>query len=312
MLEHKGLLKERKCIVKDIREPRWKTFLNEKIANLRRKIAYINLIIEARKKLMGLTKRQRNIQDTLKRWYGNTKNEILASKLATTKHELKVMSAKLRNKTTVAKRNSINRTNQKKVFRNMKSEQIKVSESPNKEELKEFWGGIWGRETTYNHNAPWPKTLARDYCKETTDKQYVVTVDIFKEVLSKMKNNSAPGNDLIRCYWIKKLTSTHNTLVSTFYSAFNDEIHIPNWLANGISLLFPKTTETKQSKNYRPIACQNITYKLYTGILNKFLTDHCETNEIVTTEQAGGKPGSWGCIDQLLINKIIMDEVSQE
>ena len=125
-----------------------------------------------------------------------------------------------------------------------------------------------------------------------------------------MKNNSAPGNDLIRCYWIKKLTSTHNTLVSTFYSAFNDEIHLPNWLANGISLLFPKTIETKQSKNYRPIACQNITYKLYTGILNKFLTDHCETNEIVTTEHAGGKRGSWGCIDQLLINKMIMDDVS--
>ena len=50
MLEHKVLLKERKCIVKDIHELRWKTFLNEKIANLRRKIANINLIIEVRMK----------------------------------------------------------------------------------------------------------------------------------------------------------------------------------------------------------------------------------------------------------------------
>ena len=74
------------------------------------------------------------------------------------------MPAELWNKTTVAKRNSINRTfetNQKKVLRNMKSEQIKVSESPNKEELKEFWGSIWGRQTTYNHSAPWLKTLER-------------------------------------------------------------------------------------------------------------------------------------------------------
>ena len=35
------------------------------------------------------------------------------------------------------------------------------------------------------------------------------------------------------------------------------------------------------------------------------------TNEILTTEQAGGKRGSWGCINQLLINKMVMDEVSQ-
>ena len=28
-------------------------------------------------------------------------------------------------------------------------------------------------------------------------------------------------------------------------------------------------------------------------------------------EQAGGKPGSWGCTDQLLINKMILDEVKK-
>jgi hypothetical protein len=50
-------------------------------------------------------------------------------------------------------------------------------------------------------------------------------------------------------------------------------------------------------------------YKLYTGILNHFIEDHCITNKIITLEQAGGKKGSWGCTDQLLINKMIMDEV---
>ena len=74
--------------------------------NLRRKIAFIDLIIEARKKAAELTKRQRTIQNTLKRWYGNTKDETLTSNLALAKHELKVQSAKLRNKVTVAKRNS--------------------------------------------------------------------------------------------------------------------------------------------------------------------------------------------------------------
>ena len=32
---------------------------------------------------------------------------------------------------------------------------------------------------------------------------------------------------------------------------------------------------------------------------------HCEKNSIVTKEQAAGKRGSWGCIDQLLINSLV-------
>ena len=44
-------------------------------------------------------------------------------------------------------------------------------------------------------------------------------------------------------------------------------------------------------------------------MLNQFIEDHCEYNSIITVEQAGGKKGSWGCTDQLLINKMVLDEV---
>ena len=43
--------------------------------------------------------------------------------------------------------------------------------------------------------------------------------------------------------------------------------------------------------------------KLYTSYINQFLEHHCEVNDIVTTEQAGGKKEVWGCPEQLLINK---------
>ena len=76
-----------------------------------------------------------------------------------------------------------------------------------------------------------------------------------------------------------------------------------------MTILLPKNPNTHQAKNYRPIACLNTTYKLFTGILNIFVEDHCTSNNIITLEQAGGKKGSWGCIDQLLINKMVMDEV---
>ena len=50
-------------------------------------------------------------------------------------------------------------------------------------------------------------------------------------------------------------------------------------------------------------------YKMYTSCLNSFLQDHCHRNNVITTEQAGGKRESWGCVEQLLINKMVQDEV---
>ena len=52
-------------------------------------------------------------------------------------------------------------------------------------------------------------------------------------------------------------------------------------------------------------------YKLYTGIINQFIDEHCSSNSIIKVEQAGGKRGRWGCNEQLLINKMIVNEVRE-
>ena len=39
--------------------------------------------------------------------------------------------------------------------------------------------------------------------------------------------------------------------------------------------------------------------------------DYCTTNNIVTEEQAAGKIGTWGFTDQLLINKMVYEEVTK-
>ena len=63
------------------------------------------------------------------------------------------------------------------------------------------------------------------------------------------------------------------------------------------------------AKNYRPIACLNFTYKLYTSCLNNFLEHHWRMNSIITTEQAWGGEGEgiWGTTE-LLIDKYILKE----
>ena len=41
------------------------------------------------------------------------------------------------------------------------------------------------------------------------------------------------------------------------------------------------------------------------------MQDHCESNKIVTDEQAGGKKSICGCAEKLLINKTILKEVKK-
>ena len=39
------------------------------------------------------------------------------------------------------------------------------------------------------------------------------------------------------------------------------------------------------------------------------MEDHCSIDDIIILEQAEGKKGSWGCANQLLVNKIILEQV---
>ena len=72
------------------------------------------------------------------------------------------------------------------------------------------------------------------------------------------------------------------------------------WLNLALTSLLPINNEIHISKNYIPIACLNIMYKLFTSSLYLFPTDHMQSNIIITPEQAGGKRGVWSTTEQLL------------
>ena len=161
----------------------------------------------------------------------------------------------------------------------------------------------------FNEKPIWLSTLESEYCKNIKTKSYQITTTVLDAVISKIQNNKAPGIDRITGFWYKSLHSYRHELALLFNKAFSGLIDTPEWLARALTRLLPKNDETENPKNYRPIACQNIMLKLYTSCINQFLQDHCEINKIVTTEQAGGKKDVWGCLEQLMINKMILDEV---
>ena len=119
--------------------------------------------------------------------------------------------------------------------------------------------------------------------------------DTIQQAITKMQNNKAPRPDGIIGFWYKKLTFYRPYMILSFQNILNGVSEFPPQLILAKTVLIPKNEDTFNPKNYRPIACLNLMYKLYTSCLNMFIQDHCESNNIITDEQAGGKRGVWGC-----------------
>ena len=79
-------------------------------------------------------------------------------------------------------------------------------------------------------------------------------------------------------------------------------------VSQNVDVFFLRMMKLIIQKNYPQTACQNTMLKLYTSCMDWFLQDHCEINKI-TTEQADGKKDVRGGLEQIMINKMILDEV---
>ena len=75
----------------------------------------------------------------------------------------------------------------------------------------------------------------------------------------------------------------------------------------GNSNLLAKSDDTKDPKNYRPITCFSTTYILLTSVLTDRTYSHLEQNNLFPLEQKGCRRGSYGCKDQLMMNKMILE-----
>ena len=87
---------------------------------------------------------------------------------------------------------------------------------------------------------------------------------------------------------------------------------IPEWLAKNITYLLPKTTETNNPKNYRPITCLSITYTLLTFIITERTYSILEQEELLPCEQKRCRKRSYGCKDLLLINRMIIENCHEK
>ena len=73
----------------------------------------------------------------------------------------------------------------------------------------------------------------------------------------------------------------------------------------------PITKNLSDEKNYQPITCLNTSYKILTGIIAECMRKHTVANDIWNEGQLGVTEGVLGMVDQLLIDRCIVEEVKQ-
>ena len=72
-------------------------------------------------------------------------------------------------------------------------------------------------------------------------------------------------------------------------------------------------TEIKKpgKADHRPITCLNTMHKLIMSIVNSELQHHESVHKYMQLDQRGGMPGSMGRIDNLLIDKAILEDATK-
>ena len=85
------------------------------------------------------------------------------------------------------------------------------------------------------------------------------------------------------------MLSLHKEYANALNRIINNQEDIPSCFSQGITYLLPKTEETQQPNKFRPITCLPTIYKRTTRIITTEVSNHLETNNILSDEQTSGK-----------------------
>jgi hypothetical protein len=231
------------------------------------------------------------------------------------KQKIAALGKRLRRYNQTTKRHTQNRlfrTNQHKFYASLGEEAIVINDVPDKTSMVEFWSGIWSTPAQYNQSAEWLNEEEKA-CEVIRKMQEVcIGVADVRKAVNRMSNWKAPGPDKLQNFWIKRFSSAHEVLAAQFQRLVTGEDDIPDFLATGITYMKPKTTDTAQPKNYRPITCLPTLYKLMTSIITAKITEHLTAQNVLTVEQNGCRSGSRGTKEQLLVDMVVTSQAYHE
>lgn len=297
-------------VIKPKQDPPWKIRLKNRIEDLRKELGRLTEI----KKGVN-SKKMHKIKNTLYNKYKIFNEQDHDRVSETLKQRIKALAGRLKRYDDMNKRkmqNQLFQENQHQFYRSLNSSSnIQTKEIPSKTEIQTFWESILSEPVPFNKEAQW--------IKETEEAMENIEIKEFNEIgleqikaaIKKLSNWKTPGIDKIQNFYLKYLTSTHIFLAELFTKIINKKEQMDEWFTTGLVILIPKKSDTKNPKNWRPIACLPTMYKLLTSVIANELYLHCDTNNILSPEQRGCRRNVRGCKDHLMINKAILEDAHQ-
>ena len=164
-----------------------------------------------------------------------------------------------------------------------------------------------------NLEATWVNDLrAQLAAKQMEVNEPNIDIEMFTLCLKRLRNWASPGPDGIQGFWIKKFPALYDVLLHHYNVMLRNGLLIPEWFPKGRTMLIPKSSDTSVPKNFRPITCLNILYKLWTACLTELLAKHIQVNSLMHPAQKGCARGQLGCVDHLLLNNRIWHQVKSK
>ena len=194
--------------------------------------------------------------------------------------------------------------NAQRFYRKLSAKIIKVEKTPNLPELENFCCNIWEEPKYYK------KVEGNNEEKQKVWEDIII--EKVKYNIQKTSNWKEPGIDKVANLWIKSFTSLHEPMTKAIKKCLLNPELCPTWLTTGKTILIPKSEETNKPKNYRPITCLSTFYKIITSIIKNRIHHHLTSENMLSIEQKGCQKGSYGCEDQILINKAILEEAKKK
>ena len=108
-------------------------------------------------------------------------------------------------------------------------------------------------------------------------------------------------------FWLDTLSSTHTQLAINFNNVMKDPVLAPMCFCQGVKDFLPKSRHTENPKIYQQLPCLSTLHELLTSVLEERTCKHVKQHNLFPIEQKGSRRGSYRTKDQLLINKMILE-----
>jgi hypothetical protein len=163
--------------------------------------------------------------------------------------------------------NKVFKEDNKRFYRNLGMKNLETREPPAMVEAETYWKSLWGEEAHHNERA---ECIRREQKRKNSHMDWKpIQITEITLYLSKAHNWKSPENDQIENYSLKAFPATHKYITKNFNAIIEELEKTPDWLTTGITYLIPKSGDSKEVRNYRPITRLTAMYKTLTGIIAK-------------------------------------------